>query len=127
MLNDIFGGKSGVHKEYYENCAVFTFDNFDSKISINLERIGLDEGAVYYYVNLEEGALRVEYAEVGFIHSNQFLAEFTADAEMPIYGSNGYVEGDKISITFEAFSPVCGEIVIAFTQNALNLVKSPIS
>ena len=44
MLNDIFGGKSGVHKEYYENCAVFTFDNFDSKISINVDRIGLDEG-----------------------------------------------------------------------------------
>ena len=121
-FNSIFGGKSGVSKEYYENCAVFTFDDFESRICITLDRTGLGEGTIYYQVNLEEGALSVKYLDVGFINENQPLSEFTADDEMPINGSGGYIEGDKIAITFEAFSSVKGEIIIAFTEDALKAV-----
>ena len=122
MLDDIFGGKSGVSKEYYENCAVFKFDGFESRICITLDRTVLGEGTIYYQVNLEEGALSVKYSDVGLINENQPLSEFTADDEMPLVGSGGYIEGDKIAITFEAFSPVKGEIIIAFTEDALKAV-----
>ena len=120
MLDGIFGKKSGVNKEYYENCAVFTFDNFDSKIGFTLERTALGDDAIYYQVNLDKGMLSVKYSDVGL--ENQLLSEFTADDEMPINGSGGYVEGDKVDITFEAFSPVSGEIIIAFTEDALKAV-----
>ena len=86
-FNSIFGGKSGVGKEYYENCAVFTFDNFESRICITLDRTGLGEGTIYYQVNLNEGALSVKYADVGLFNENWLLSEFTADDEMPINGS----------------------------------------
>lgn len=121
-FNSIFGGKSGVGKEYYENCAVFTFDNFESRICITLDRTGLGEGTIYYQVNLNEGALSVKYADVGLFNENWLLSEFTADDEMPINGSGGYIEGDKIAITFEALSPVSGEIIIAFTEDALKAI-----
>ena len=118
-FDDIFGGKSGVSKEYYENCAVFTFDVFESKIGIELDRTDLGEGAIYYQVNLEEGALSISYKDTGPIHENQPLGEFTADEEMPINGNGGYIEGDKIMIIFEASRSVKGEIIIAFTEDAL--------
>ena len=121
-FDSIFGGKSGVSKEYYENCAVFTFYDFESRICITLDRTGLGEGTIYYQVNLEEGALSVKYLDVGLINENQLLSEFAADDEMPINGSGGYIEGDKIAITFEAFSSVKGEIIIAFTEDALKAV-----
>ena len=121
-FGNIFGGKSGVSKEYYENCAVFTFDDFESRVCITLDRTGLGEGTIYYQVNLKEGALCVKYSDVGLINENQLLSEFTADDEMPINGSGGYIEGDKIAITFEALSPVSGEIIIAFTEDALKAV-----
>ncbi len=121
-FDSIFGGKSGVGKKYYENCAVFTFDDFKSKTCITLDRTGLGEGTIYYQVNLNEGALSVKYFDVALINENQLLSEFTADDEMPINGSGGYIEGDKIAITFEAFSPVSGEIIIAFTEDALKAI-----
>ena len=121
-FGNIFGGKSGVSKEYYENCAVFTFNDFKSKICITLDRTGLGEGTIYYQVNLNEGALSVKYSDVGLINENQLLSEFSAEDEMPAGGSGGYIEGDKIAITFEAFSPVKGEIIIAFTEVALKAV-----
>ena len=46
--DSIFGGKSGVGKKYYENCAVFTFNDFKSKTCITLDRTGLGEGTIYY-------------------------------------------------------------------------------
>ena len=122
MFGNIFGGKSGVGKKYYENCAVFTFNDFKSKTCITLDRTGLGEGTIYYQVNLNEGALSVKYFDVALINENQLLSEFTADDEMPINGSGGYIEGDKIAITFEAFSSVKGEIIIAFTEDALKAV-----
>ncbi len=100
MLDGAFGKKSGVDKEYYENCAVFTFDDFDSKICITLERTGLDEGAIYYQVNLEEGALSIKYKDAGIIHNNQLLGEFASDAQMPINSFGGYVEGGEVDIIF---------------------------
>ena len=50
------------------------------------------------------------------------LGEFAAEDTMPINGSGGYVEGNKIAITFEAYSPVKGEIIIAFTETALKAI-----
>ena len=116
-IEEMFGKKSGVGKQIYENCAVFTFNGFESKICITLDRTGLDEGAIYYQVNLEEGALSVSYKH-SVINVFQPLGDFTADDEMPINGSGGYVEGNKITITFESDSPVKGEIIIAFTEDA---------
>ena len=48
MLDGAFGKKSGVDKEYYENCAVFTFDDFPvgDAASFKLTRTGLGEGAI---------------------------------------------------------------------------------
>ena len=121
-FDSIFGGKSGVSKEYYDNCAVFTFDDFESKIAITLERTLSGEGTIYYQINLEEGAVSISYTDTGIIHEKQPLGEFAADDEMPINGSGGYIEGDKIAITFEAFSPVKGEIIIAFNEDALKAI-----
>ena len=123
---DLFARDKGVTCKEYENCAVFTFDDFPigETVSFELERTGLGEGAIYYQVNLEEGALSIKYKESGLININneQPLGEFTADDEMPVGGSGGYVEGKKIIIIFESFSNVSGEIIIAFTQTALNAV-----
>lgn len=109
--------------EKYDNCAVFTFDDFPIReaASFELERTGLGEGAIYYQVNLEEGALSINYKDA-VINTLQPLGEFTADIEMPVNGSGGYVEGDKITIIFESSSPVSGEIIIAFTEDALKTV-----
>lgn len=125
-FGNIFGGKSGVGKEYYENCAVFTFDDFKSRICITLDRKGLDEGTIYYRVNLVKGALSVKYSDVGLVNENQLLSEFAADDEMPINGSGGYIKGDKIAITLEAFGSVNGEIIIAFTEDALKAIDKNI-
>ena len=48
--------------EVYENCAVFTFENFPvgESASFELTRTGLDEGAVYYEVKLDSGALSIK-------------------------------------------------------------------
>ena len=121
---DLFEKDKNVTFEKYENCAVFTFDDFPIRetTSFDLERTGLGEGAIYYQVNLEEGALSVKYKDKGLIHQEQPLGEFSADDEMTINGSGGYIEGDKITITFESYSPVSGEIIIAFTDGALKAV-----
>ncbi len=121
---DLFKKDKNVTCEKYENCAIFTFDDFSIRAtaSFELERTGLGEGAIYYQANLEEGALSVYYKDTGLIHQDQRLGEFTADDEMPAGGSGGYVEGDKITITFKSDSPVSGEIIIAFTEDALKAV-----
>lgn len=125
---DLFEKVKNVTCEKYENCAIFTFDDFPIRetASFELERAGLSEGAIYYQVNLEEGALGIKYKNKGLIHQEQPLGEFSADDEMPINGSGGYIEGDKIAITFEAFSPVSGEIIIAFTEDALKAIHKDI-
>ncbi len=109
--------------EKYENCAVFTFDDFPVRetVSFELERTGLGEGVIYYQVNLEEGALGISYKDHA-LNVAQSIGEFTADDEMPINGSGGYIEGDKIEISFGTLSPVSGEIIIAFTEDALKAV-----
>ena len=124
---DIFERKPGYDEslkcERYENSAVFTFDDFPigETSSFELERTNLGEGAIYYQINLEEGALSINYKDT-VINTLQPLGEFTADDEMPVNSSGGYVEGDKITIIFESRSPVSGEIIIAFTEDALKAV-----
>ena len=124
---DIFERKPGYDEslkcERYDNCAVFTFDDFPNRetASFELARIGLGEGAIYYQVNLEEGTLSINYKDT-VINVVQPLGEFSADDEMPTGGSEGYIEGNKITIAFESFSPVSGEIIIAFTEEALKAV-----
>ncbi len=121
---DLFEKDKNVTCQEYENCAVFTFDDFPIRetASFELERTGLGEGAIYYQVNLQEGALSINYKDTGLIHQEQPLGEFTADDVIPINGSGGYIEGNKITITFYSHSPVSGEIIIAFTENALKAV-----
>ncbi len=125
---DSFQKNKGVTCKEYENCAVFTFEDFPVRetASFVLERTGLGEGAIYYQVNIREGALGIKYKDTGLIHQDQALGEFTADDEMPINGSGGYIEGDKITITFYSDSPVSGEIIIAFTEDALKAVHKDI-
>nr|MBQ8890132.1 hypothetical protein [Clostridia bacterium] len=117
---DLFPEKKRVSCKEYKNCAVFTLDYFEGSYSVELSRTGLGEGAIYYQINLEHGRLTVNYKDAGFIHSEQPLGDFTADDEMPIISSGGYIEGDKIEISFGTLSPVKGEIIIAFTEDALN-------
>ena len=125
---DLFKKDNGVTCQEYENCAVFTFDDFPigETTSFEITRTGLGEGAIYYQINLEKGALSISYKDTGFIHSVQPLGEFTADDEMPMNGSGGYIEGGKITITFEPVSTVSGEIIIAFTETALKAVHKDI-
>ena len=124
---DMFDRKPGYDEslkcERYENSAVFTFDDFPigETATFELERTGLGEGAIYYQVNLDEGTLSVNYKDT-VITTLQPLGEFTADDEMPINSSGGYVEGDKITIIFESSSSISGEIIIAFTEDALKAV-----
>lgn len=128
---DLFEKKPGYDPSLkcvkYENCAVFIFNDFSSEkaASFELERKGLGEGVIYYQVNLEEGALSIYYKDT-VINTLQSLGEFTADDEMPINSSGGYVEGDKITINFESDTSVTGEIIIAFTEDALKAVHKDI-
>ena len=121
---DLFGKDKGVTCKEYDNCAVFTFDDFSigETASFKLARTGLGEGAIYYQINLEEGVLDIGYKDTGYIHQEQKLGEFSADGEMPVNASGGYIEGDKITVTFYSNSPVSGEIIIAFTEDALKAV-----
>lgn len=121
---DLFKKDKGVTLKKYKNCVVFTFDDFSAEetATFELARTGLGEGTIYYQINLEEGAVSISYTDTGIIHEKQPLGEFAADDEMPINGSGGYIEGDKIAITFEAFSPVKGEIIIAFNEDALKAI-----
>ena len=125
---NLFNEDKSVSCDKYENCAVFTFDDFPAgeSASFKIDRIGLGEGAIYYQINLDEGALEIGYKDSGLIHRTQPLGEFTADDEMPINGSAGYVEGDEIEITFYSNSSVSGEIIIAFTEDALEAVHKDV-
>lgn len=125
---NLFDKDKGVTCDKYENCAVFTFADFPEKetASFTLSRTCLGEGVIYYQVNLEKGALSINYKDAGLIHKEQRLGEFTADEEMPLGGSGGYIEGDEITITFASDSPVSGEIIIAFTEDALKAVHKDI-
>ena len=107
----------------YDNCAVFTFDNFSANetISFKLDRTGLNEGTIYYQVNLIAGDLKINYQE-RWHDIIQPLGEFSADDETPINGAGGYVEGDKITIIFESNSDISGTIIIAFTEESLEIV-----
>lgn len=125
---DLFERKTGYDEslkcERYENSAVFKFDGFPigETATFELTRTGLGEGAIYYQVKLEEGSLSIRYKDTGLIRVEQKLGEFKADDEMPVNSSGGYVEGDKITIVFESSSLVSGEIIIAFTEDALKAV-----
>ena len=120
---DLFEKDEKVSCQKYDNCAVFTLDYFEGSYSIELPRTDLGERAIYYQANLEHGRLTVNYKDAGLINGEQKLAEFTADDEMPINGFGGYIEGDKIEISFGTLSPVKGEIIIAFTEDALKAVN----
>ena len=120
---DLFEKDKGVTCKEYENCAVFSFDDFPIRetVSFELSRTGLGEGEIYYQINLEEGALDINYKDT-VINTWQLLGEFSADDEMPINSSGGCVEGDKITIILYSHSPISGEIIIAFTEDALKAV-----
>ena len=122
MLGRLFGSADGVKFKEYENCAVFAFYDFNETKTVELSRTGLGEGAIYYHAELDEGAVCIKYKEHGIVHESEVLAELSADDEMPLTSSSGYVEGDKIYITFEAYSHVSGEIIIAFAEDALKAV-----
>lgn len=117
---NLFEKAKNVTYQKYENCAVFTFDDFPIRetVSFELERTGLGEGPIYYQVNLVAGALSINYQDT-WSNVLQPLGEFTSDDEKPINGSGGYVDGNKITITFESYSPIIGEIIIAFSEDAL--------
>jgi hypothetical protein len=116
----------GLIYQEYPNCAVFTFEDFGAgeTASITLARTGLDDGAIYYQANLTQGALSVKYKDAGIINDPQMLAEFSADEKMPIGGSGGYVYSDTVEIIFESFSPISGEIILAFTEDAIKAVHA---
>lgn len=114
----------GIDCQEYKNCAVISFDDFPIKkpATFELTREGLGEGVIYYQVNLIKGSLGISYKDKS-MSEHQSLGEFTADEEMPINGSGGRINGDKIEISFGALSPVSGQIIIAFTEDALIAVR----
>ena len=122
VFDVFFGSEKGLTYKAYENCAVFTFEDSDGKTTVELARTGLDEGAIYYQASIDDGALSVKYKDSGYINEPLLLVELTADEQMPVNGSGGYVEKSKIEISFEAHSPVNGEIIIVFTEDALKAV-----
>ncbi len=122
IFDVIFGSEKGLTYKAYENCAVFTFEDFDGKTTVELARTGLDEGTIYYQASIDDGALSVKYKDSGYINEPLLLVELTADEQMPTNGSGGYVEKSKIEISFEAHSLVSGEIIIAFIESALKAV-----
>ena len=123
---DVFAGYGESFKYVkYENSAVFAFDDFPvrKKVSVELDRTCNNEGEIYYLVNLEEGDLNVYY-KYGVIDTLQPLGEFTADVEMPVIGSGGYIEGDNVTINFKSNDQISGEVIIAFTEGALKAVQA---
>lgn len=121
---DLAENDKNVTCKKYENCAIFTFDEFSANetISFKLDRTSLGEGTIYYEVNLVAGALSINYQDRW--HDIVLpLGEFSADDKKNINGSGGYVEGDKVTIIFESDSDVSGEIIIAFTEESLNSVQ----
>ena len=113
--------------ERYENCAVFTFDDFSAQepASFELTRTSIGEGAIYYAINLDKGALAVTYKDT-LSHVIQPLVSFSSDNE-PANGSGGYVEGGKITVILEAESAVSGEVIIAFDEDALKAVQGDLN
>lgn len=106
--------------ERYENFAVFTFDDFQkggTTAQFVLERKADGEGAIYYKENLVEGTLGVKYTDGGALNKGLPLSEFSADGKAEV-GTGGYVEGNKVTIIFEATGSVTGEVIIAFTEEA---------
>ena len=123
---DMFDKNQKVTYETYENCVIFTFDYFEGPYTVELDRSVIGEGMIYYQVNLKHGHLTVNYKDVGYLHQEENLFEHTADDEMPVNGSGGYVEGNKIEISFGTLSPVEGEIIIAFTEDSLKAIHKDI-
>ena len=121
---DLAENDKNVTCKKYENCAIFSFDEFSANetISFKLDRTSLSEGTIYYQVNLVAGALSINYQDRW--HDIVLpLGEFSADDEKNINGSGGYVEGDKVTIIFKSDSDVSGEIIIAFTEESLKSVQ----
>ena len=116
---DMLGKNEGLTYDEYENCAVFSLDGFEGKTTVKLKRTLLGEGAIYYLADLEEGTLSVKYEYAG-VH---VLAELSQDDAMPNVGSGGSVMGDEIAVSLESQSSVSGEIIIAFTEEALIAVR----
>ena len=121
---DLAENDKNVTCKKYENCAIFTFDEFSANetISFKLDRTSLGEGTIYYQVNLVAGALSINYQD-RWHYIVLPLGEFSADDKKNINGSGGYVEGDKVTIIFESDSDVSGEIIIAFTEESLKFVQ----
>ena len=109
--------------EVYENCAVFTFEDFPAGASASFEltRTGLDEGTVYYEVKLDTGALNIKYKCAGIEDDSMPhpLGDFAVTGKsIATIDVGGEVDGDMITVIFEASETVSGQVVIAFTEEA---------
>ena len=117
----------GITWETYENYAIFTFHEFngDGKHSFKLERYGLGEGEIYYYVDLSEGTVDIKY-DTGWQDKALDLVTASAEDKMPITGSGGYVEDSEVNIVFDISGPVSGEMFIAFVPEILEAIHKDI-
>lgn len=113
-----YSGK--IDRENKSNCIVIQFDNFCGTETMKAKREISGEGTFYYQANLTSGALSVS-CYVDSVSGTQSL--FSAEAGEVLNGNAGYVERDgKIEFTFEADTPVSGEVIIAFSSEALEAV-----
>ncbi len=111
----------GIKREDQENYTIFTLNNFKGRASLKMDRIGLGEGTIYYYADLTEGSVKVKYRE-SVLFDAEDLVTLSAGMDIPQDNSAGYVEGDEVSIIFEASAPVSGEVIISFIPEALTAI-----
>ena len=115
VIYDDISKLSGLSKEEGENYTVYTFNEFNGngKQSFKMERTGLGDGPIYYSADLTEGSITVKY-DAGAFDPEMGLVVLSANDEMPVTGSGGYVSGDYTYIIFEISGTVSGEVTISF-------------
>ncbi len=104
--------------EEESNHYIITLEEFSGTYKVRLSRTVLGEGCISYRANLTQGSVAVSYhmGSTTLVHSPEPL--FTAEADKPLDDQGGYVEGDTVSIIFEADAPVSGEITLSFAKHS---------
>ena len=103
----------GITVEQAEEYTKITFDNFEGKKKIELAHGSPNEGALYYKTDLTAGSIQASY-DLGILWAAQNLFEASVDNNS--IGGGYYIDNNtnKITIIFESFSPVTGEVIISF-------------
>ena len=112
---------SGLTRGDYENYTIFRFDNFQGSAILKMNRVGFDNGKIYYQYSLSEGSVFVNI-DRGIYDSEESLLFAVAGCTIPDNSSTNFdIPGNEIAVIFRTkginaieYGPVSGEIIISF-------------